>query len=146
MFEKKLRELREEKNLSQQELANLLGVSKQSIYKWENGINKPDTENIKQLSNLFEIKIDDMLNNKELKEIKSENINILNKKQADHLKKYINILPLLGLIISFISGFYFIVIQDYSINLALLTYILLPFFIHLLIYIPFKIINLKNKW
>ncbi len=58
----KLLKLRKEKNLTQEDLAEKLGVSRQAISRWEMGTALPDTENILQLSKLYEVCTDYLLN------------------------------------------------------------------------------------
>jgi len=60
-FGEKIYRLRKEKRMSQEELAAQLDVSRQSISKWELGESMPDTENIVQLSRLFEVSTDFLL-------------------------------------------------------------------------------------
>lgn len=48
-----IQKLRKEKGFSQEEVAEALGVSRQAVSKWENGISKPDTENLIVLAGLL---------------------------------------------------------------------------------------------
>ena len=57
-----LRRLRAENGLSQEKLAEKLGVSRQSVSKWEQGYAVPDTDNMMKLSKLYSISVDDILN------------------------------------------------------------------------------------
>lgn len=63
----KLRKLRNQKQLTQEALAEKLNVSRQAITKWEKGEGIPDIENITQISRFFGITIDELI--KEEKEI-----------------------------------------------------------------------------
>ena len=56
-----LYELRRSANLSQEEFAEKLGVSRQAVSKWERGEAYPDTENLITISNMFGVTIDDLL-------------------------------------------------------------------------------------
>ena len=56
-FNNKLYELRKQKGFSQEELANRLNVSRQTISKWEVGESTPDMENLVAISELFEISL-----------------------------------------------------------------------------------------
>lgn len=148
MFSKKLIQLRKEKGFSQEKLADALNVSKQSVYKWERGVNKPDTENLKNISELFNLTVDQLLNNKELNKIRSESSeqNMLTNNQVNNLKKYINMLPLIGIIISVGLTIYLVFILDYSINIPLITYILLPIIVlTLFLYLPYKILEARRN-
>lgn len=57
-FKEKLQLLRTNMKLSQEELANKLAISRQSITKWENGQSFPDIQNLIQLSEIFKVSID----------------------------------------------------------------------------------------
>ena len=54
--------LRRKKGLSQQELADKLDISRQSVYKWEQGISYPEITKLPELAKLFDITVDDLLN------------------------------------------------------------------------------------
>lgn len=54
----RIKELRVSKNISQQELANQLNVTRQAITRWENGTINPSTENLIALANFFNCTID----------------------------------------------------------------------------------------
>lgn len=60
-FADKLKELRKSNNMSQEQLAEKLYVSRQAITKWENGTGLPDIENIVSISNLFNESLDSLL-------------------------------------------------------------------------------------
>lgn len=57
----KLIALRKSKGYSQENLAEIIGVSRQSISKWELGEALPDATNLKALSSIYHISIDDLL-------------------------------------------------------------------------------------
>lgn len=57
----KIYNLRTSKNLSQGDLAEMLGVSRQSISKWENNSAMPDLEKIIKLSDIFGVSIDELV-------------------------------------------------------------------------------------
>jgi len=58
----KLVQLRKRKGWSQEDLADKLNVSRQAISRWENGTAFPDAENIRQLSHLYKVSADYLLN------------------------------------------------------------------------------------
>lgn len=60
-FGNRLYELRKQKGLSQEELANQLNVTRQTISKWEVGDSTPDMEKLAALSELFEISLDELV-------------------------------------------------------------------------------------
>ena len=54
-------ELRTKKNMSQDELAEKLFVTRQAVSRWENGETVPNTETLKLLSELFDVSINTLL-------------------------------------------------------------------------------------
>ncbi len=68
LFSEKLKLLRKKNSLTQEELAEKLNVSRQAITKWESGDGIPDIDNLKQLSILFNVTIDELV--KEDKNVK----------------------------------------------------------------------------
>ena len=60
-FNNKLYELRKKKGLSQEELANRLNVSRQTVSKWELGDSTPDMEKLVAMSDLFGISLDELV-------------------------------------------------------------------------------------
>ena len=56
-----IRELRKEKDLTQEQLAESLGVSNRSISRWENGVNMPDLSLVIEMAKLFDISIGELL-------------------------------------------------------------------------------------
>ena len=57
----KLQELRKSKGMTQEELAEVLYVSRTAISKWESGRGTPSIESLKQISAFFAVSIDDLL-------------------------------------------------------------------------------------
>lgn len=62
----KIYNLRKKKNLSQEDLASILNVSRQTISKWETGESNPDIDKIVPLCNFFEISTDEFLKGKDI--------------------------------------------------------------------------------
>ena len=62
-FAEKLKTIRKQSGLSQERLAEKLGVSRQAVTKWETDTGIPDIENIMAISALFRISIDELLSN-----------------------------------------------------------------------------------
>lgn len=73
-FAEKLKLMRKQSGMSQEKLAEKIGVSRQAITKWENNIGIPDVENILAISSLFNVSVDELLSNKKIE-----------KKQTDYL-------------------------------------------------------------
>ena len=70
----RLADLRKENKLSQEALAEKMGLSRQAISKWERGESAPDTENLILLSGIYGITLDELLHGKETKETAEEPI------------------------------------------------------------------------
>lgn len=68
----RLVKLRKENNLSQEALANKLGISRQAVSKWERAEASPDTDNLILLSKLYGVSLDELLNTDQ-KEFESGN-------------------------------------------------------------------------
>ena len=62
MFKDNLLELRKLNDMSQEELADLIGVSRQTLSKYETGESLPDIEKCKLIADVFGVTIDDLLN------------------------------------------------------------------------------------
>lgn len=65
-FSEKLRNLRMEKRLSQEELAGIFDVSRQTISKWEAGSALPEVDKLIALSDYFHVTIDYLLRDKQI--------------------------------------------------------------------------------
>lgn len=63
MLSEKIYQLRRRSGLSQEQLAEKIGVSRQTISKWEGGLAKPELEKLKALSEFFQITIDELTGN-----------------------------------------------------------------------------------
>ena len=66
--------LRKRKGLSQEELAEVLGVSRQAVSKWERAESGPDMDNAIQLSRLYNISLDELFGNKPEYEIELDSM------------------------------------------------------------------------
>ena len=60
-FSEKLKEIRKNEGLSQEQLAEKIGVSRQAITKWETGKGLPDVENMVIIAEIFKTTLDDLL-------------------------------------------------------------------------------------
>ena len=57
-----LKKIRKDNNLSQEQLAEKLGVSRQSVSKWESGLAYPEMDKVLQICQLFNLNVDELLN------------------------------------------------------------------------------------
>ncbi len=55
MFDKRLKELRKEKGLNQDDLAEALNVTKGTVSIWERGVRKPDMKTLEEIGKYFEV-------------------------------------------------------------------------------------------
>lgn len=60
-FQNQLYTLRKQKGLSQEELAHLIGVSRQAVQKWEAGTARPDLDNLTALARYFGVTLDELV-------------------------------------------------------------------------------------
>ena len=65
-FHEKLQELRKSRGLTQEELSEILYVSRTAISKWESGRGYPSIDSLKEISKFFSVTIDDLLSGEKL--------------------------------------------------------------------------------
>lgn len=114
-FGEKITILRKENNLTQEQFAEMLNVSRQSVSKWELGLSFPDTEKLIRISKVFSCSLDYLLKD----EIESKDVNQL--RESDNARRnyylgalytYLSFAPLFG----FLVGMYGIYHQKQTIN------------------------------
>ena len=71
-FHEKLQELRKQRGLTQEELAEFLYVSRTAISKWESGRGYPNIDSLKAISKFFSVTIDELLSGEEALTIAEE--------------------------------------------------------------------------
>lgn len=74
LFGDQIKHYRKQAGLSQEKMAEKIGVSRQAITKWENGTGTPDISNLMAIANLFQLSIDELLSNEKTESKKSEYI------------------------------------------------------------------------
>ena len=79
-----LKELRKEKNITQEQLAEQLNVSGRTVSRWETGNNMPDISLLVEISELYDVSISEIING----ERKSENMNEEVKEVAKSMSDY----------------------------------------------------------
>lgn len=109
----KILELRKKQNITQEELAEKIGVTRQTISKWELGETHPDINQAKKLSMIFNISLDELVNN-DTENIIIEKISNTEKLSGLVLKilKIIGLLFIIFLIVDVISLIVFIALKD----------------------------------
>ncbi len=71
-FNEKLQQLRKQKNLTQEELAQALFVSRTAVSKWESGRGYPNLDSLKAIAKFFGVTVDSLLSGEELLNIAEE--------------------------------------------------------------------------
>ena len=77
-FNENLKYLRKEEKMTQENLAERLNVSRQTVTKWESGQSLPDIENLKQIADLFGVTMDSLVG-----DVESKKESKINKKIND---------------------------------------------------------------
>ena len=119
-----IQQKRKEKDLTQEELAQKLGVSNRTISKWENGRGMPDYSVILDLCKVLDMSINEMLSGEEIKNEDYQTMleeNILKtiefnnkKRNKKNLKIAAIIILVLGVILY--SGYKFLLLHQYNLN------------------------------
>ena len=88
-------ECRKNKNLTQEQLAEKIGVTSKSISRWENGNTMPDYSLLKDLCNELDINVNELLSGEKIKEseymTKAEDNFVYLKKKVDNTLRIVNI-------------------------------------------------------
>ena len=84
-FHEKLQELRKERGITQDELAETLYVSRTAISKWESGRGYPNIDSLKEISKYFSVSIDDLLSGEKL-------LSIAEKEHTSNLRNMCDLL------------------------------------------------------
>lgn len=92
MFSENLKQLRKEKGLSQEALAQQLHVVRQTISKWEKGLSVPDADMLIRIAELFEVSVSDLLGEKiqrepEMSQVAAQ-LALLNEQLANRTRRH----------------------------------------------------------
>lgn len=101
----KIYDLRKKKNMSQEDLANVVNVSRQTVSKWETGESNPDFDKIVPLCAFFEITTDELLKGS------SNNISIIKEP-----KKNLSLTISSCILIFWIMAILIIILEEIGIN------------------------------
>lgn len=83
---KNLKKLRKERELSQQQLAEVFSVTQQSIYKYENSLAEPNLKTLMQMADFFHTSVDYLIGNNDEEVI--VNVAPLTQLEVNHLEMY----------------------------------------------------------
>ena len=64
MIGRNIRRFRNEKNMTQDQLAEKLGVTRQAVSNWENGKTQPEVETVGKIAEVLEVTLEDLLHDK----------------------------------------------------------------------------------
>ena len=81
---KLLQELRREKELTQEQLAEQLGVARRTVSRWETGSNMPDLDVLMELSDFYDVGLREILNGERKSEHMNEELKQTVKQVADY--------------------------------------------------------------
>ena len=84
-FHEKLQQLRKNKGLTQEELAEILYVSRTAVSKWESGRGYPNIDSLKHISSYFSVSLDDLLSSEKL-------LSIAERENKSNLQRMYNFL------------------------------------------------------
>ena len=124
-FNEKLQELRKQKALTQEELAEILFVSRTAISKWESGRGYPSIDSLKAIAKFFGVTIDELLSGDELLTIAEEDT----KEKENHFYDLIS-----GFLDCSIAMFFFLPFFGQSYN-GIIENVSLPSLIHISSYL-----------
>ena len=79
-----LKTLRREKNMTQEQLAEQLGVSSRTVSRWETGSNIPDISLLAELAEFYDVSIPELIDGERKSEIMNEEIKEVADKMADY--------------------------------------------------------------
>ena len=101
-FNEKLQELRKSRSLTQEELAEVLFVSRTAISKWESGRGYPSISSLKEISRFFSVTIDELICSDEM-------ISVAENEKKEFTDKYVSLicdaLDILLVLLIFIPAF-----------------------------------------
>lgn len=92
-----LKELRKQKNMTQEQLGERIGVTNKTVSRWETGNYMPPIESLRLLSDIYDVSINEILagerlNDEGFKEAAEENISMVLEKMDAEEKKFENIM------------------------------------------------------
>lgn len=79
-----IKELRKEKGLTQEQLAEYFNVSRRTVSRWETGTNMPDIGLLVEISEFFDVSIPEIINGETKSEIVNEELKVVAEKMSDY--------------------------------------------------------------
>lgn len=106
-----IRKLREENGMTQQQMAEQLYVSRQTVCRWENGSRTPDLDMAERIAEIFHVSVDELISAEEKQGISFENISlhtekfIERKRLKEKQKRILDFIQLVGAVYLVITLF-----------------------------------------
>ena len=94
-----IKRLREERQLTQQMLADKLYVSRQTVCRWENGTRCPDLIMAKRIAMEFDVSLDELISDEDLKKFAKKEFMNIKDTRADTIMEYLCRIMLIGTLI-----------------------------------------------
>lgn len=128
-FHEKLQELRKNRKLTQEELAECLFVSRTAISKWESGRGYPSIDSLKQIASYFNITIDELLSSEKLLTIAQEENQLNIKNICEFMFGFVDICSIFMILLPLypynINGYiYSINLFDYQSSISIFYWII----------------------
>lgn len=135
-----LKELRKEKNITQEQLAETLGVSGRTVSRWETGTNMPDISLLVDMAEMFDVSVPEIINGERKNENMSEEVketaqslSVYATSEKEGIVKEIRDLSLVGLVALIIYFFFDItkigmeneIVQNISMYCQTLVYVVI---------------------
>ena len=115
MFSEKLKELRKSKKLTQEELGEILFVSRSAVAKWEQGKGIPNKESIKDICNYFNITKEELLEDNDVELV-------INNLQKDNKKTKLKLIIIFSCIIAVLLSIFIPITIFNSVSKNIVTY------------------------
>lgn len=84
----RIKEIRKKRKLTQEELANLVGVSKQQIFRLEKGVRKLTQEWLIKISKALNCNIEDLLDKSDIPSIKQDEFSVLTEEEKNLIRTF----------------------------------------------------------
>ena len=110
-FGDNIRKLREEKGFTQQQLADRLYVSRQTVCRWENGSRQPDLDMAEKVAEVFQVSLDELITKKEQQGCTFDHMDLQTgtfterKRLQEQQKRILDVIQIIGAVYMVITVF-----------------------------------------
>ena len=132
-FHEKLQELRKNRGITQEELAQSLYVSRTAVSKWESGRGYPSIDSLKEISDFYSVTIDDLLSGEKLLSIAEKENKTNMRNMCDLLFGMVDICSFLLIVLPLYPNR----VNDYIYSVNLLAYVQITPFNRCMYYVMF---------